>query len=153
MATIKMLNENGNNDVENPIFRASFSRGGLRRGNAETIALNCRLRAAASRRKKDWEEEVTEKAREMGGEAFLVAKMDVKEHGHLSLYSGRSVVGATGNKAVKFLKLPSMAPPITQVVEVEVEMEVDVEVDVEELVGVKMEVEMAMVEVVLLTSG
>ena len=97
------------------ITKDSFSRGGLRRGNAETISLNCRLRAAASRRKKDWEEEVVTKAGEMGGEAFVVAKIDEKEHSHLSLYSSRPVVGATGNKAVKFLKLPSRALPITQV--------------------------------------
>ena len=77
--------------------------------------LNCRLRAAASRRKKDWEEQVVIKAREMGGEAFVVAKMDVEEKSHLTIYSGRTVVGATGNKSVQFLKLPSQALPITQV--------------------------------------
>ena len=55
------------------------------------------------------------KAREMGGEAFVVAKMDVEEKSHLTIYSGRTVVGATGNKSVQFLKLPSQALPITQV--------------------------------------
>ena len=59
------------------------------------------------------------KAGEMGGEAFVVAKINMTDHSHLSLYSGRSVVGATGNKAVKFLKISSRAPPITQVLEME----------------------------------
>ena len=59
------------------------------------------------------------KAGEMGGEAFVVAKIKMTDHSHLSLYSGRSVVGATGNKAVKFLKISSRAPPITQVLEME----------------------------------
>ena len=58
------------------------------------------------------------KAGEMGGEAFVVAKIKMTDH--LSLYSGRSVVGATGNKAVKFLKISSRAPPITQVLEMEI---------------------------------
>ena len=89
----------------------------MRRGNAETNDLNCRLRAAASRRKKDWEEEVVTKTGEIGCEAFVVAKVEVVEHSHLSLYSGRSMVWATGYKAVKFLKLPARALPITQVLE------------------------------------
>ena len=80
------------------------------------------LRAEASRQKKDWEDEVVTKAREMRGEAFVVAKIVVKERSHLSPYSGRSVVGATGNKAVKVLKLSSRALPITHVLDMEMEM-------------------------------